>query len=42
VAEKLALERYERFDAERREAQRLAADADDLKTLESIVYPKKG
>ena len=42
VAEKLALERYERFDAERREAQRLAADADDLKTLESIVYPKNG
>ncbi len=42
VAEKLALERYERFAAERREAQRLAADADDLKTLESIVYPKKG
>lgn len=40
VAEKLALERYEHFDAERREAQRLAADADDLKTLESIVYPK--
>lgn len=42
VAEKLALERYERFDAERREAQRLEADADDLKTLESIVYPKNG
>ena len=39
VAEKLALERYERFDAERREAQRLVADADDLKTLESIVNP---
>lgn len=42
VAEKLALERYERFDAERREARRLAADADDLKTLESIVNPKNG
>ena len=42
VAEKLALERYERFDAERRDAQRLTADADDLKTLESIVNPKNG
>jgi hypothetical protein len=42
VAEKLALECYERFDTERREAHRLAADADDLKTLESIVYPKNG
>jgi hypothetical protein len=42
VAEKLALERYERFDAERREAQRLAAGADDLKMLESIVKPKNG
>ncbi len=42
VAEKLALDRYEHFDAERREAHRLAADTDDLKTLESIVYPKNG
>lgn len=42
VAEKLALECYGRFDAERREAERLAADADDLRALESIVYPKNG
>jgi hypothetical protein len=30
VAEKLALERYESFDAARREAARLAADAEDM------------
>lgn len=34
VAEKLALERYESFDAARREAARLAADAEDLAVLE--------
>jgi hypothetical protein len=34
VAEKLALERYETFDAERRGAARLAADAEDLISLE--------
>jgi hypothetical protein len=34
VAEKLALERYESFDATRREAARLAADSEDLATLE--------
>ncbi|WP_293002578.1 virulence RhuM family protein [Nevskia sp.] len=34
VAEKLALERYESFDAARREAARLAADAADMATLE--------
>lgn len=34
VAEKLALERYESFDAARREAARLAADAEDLAALE--------
>lgn len=36
VAEKLALERYEAFDSRRRLADRLAADADDLKALESL------
>ena len=35
VAEKLALERYESFDAHRREAARLAADAEDLEVLEN-------
>lgn len=33
VAEKLALERYESFDAARREAARVAADAEDLDAL---------
>ncbi|KAB2901776.1 MAG: virulence RhuM family protein [Dokdonella sp.] len=33
VAEKLALERYENFDAARREATRLAADAEDMAAL---------
>lgn len=36
VAEKLALERYETFDAARREAARLAADAEDVAALEQI------
>lgn len=36
VAEKLALERYETFDAARREAARLAADAEDVATLEQV------
>ncbi|MFZ2492842.1 MAG: virulence RhuM family protein [Thermoanaerobaculia bacterium] len=34
VAEKLALERYEMFDAERREAAQRAADAEDVAELE--------
>ncbi len=34
VATKLALERYESFDAARRDAARLAADAEDLQALE--------
>lgn len=34
VAEKLALERYESFDAARREAARLTADAEDMAALE--------
>lgn len=34
VAEKLALERYESFDAARREAARLAADTEDMAALE--------
>lgn len=33
VAEKLVLERYESFEAARREAERLMADADDMATL---------
>jgi hypothetical protein len=36
VAEKLALSRYEEFDAQRREAERLAADREDLAELEKI------
>ena len=36
VAERLALERYAEFDARRREAERLAADAEDVRALERI------
>ncbi len=36
VAEKLAQECYEEFDATRREAERLAADQEDVGTLEDI------
>jgi hypothetical protein len=36
VAEALALERYQEFDAQRREAERLAADREDFKELETI------
>ncbi|MHB1735380.1 MAG: RhuM family protein [Acidithiobacillus sp.] len=42
VAEKLALERYERFDAARREAVRLAADAEDLAALEQTERRLEG
>jgi hypothetical protein len=42
VAEKLALERYECFDAARREAARLAADAEDLATLERTERQLEG
>ena len=36
VAEKLALERYESFDATRRAAERMAADAENLAALEKV------
>jgi hypothetical protein len=36
VAEKLALGRYEEFDAQRREAERMATDREDLEELERI------
>jgi len=42
VAEKLALERYESFDAARREAARLAADAEDLAALERAERQLEG
>lgn len=42
VAEKLALERYETFDAARREAARLAADAEDLEALERTQRQLEG
>lgn len=42
VAEKLALERYESFDATRREAARLAADADDMAALEHTERALEG
>lgn len=42
VAEKLALERYENFDAARREAARLAADAEDMMVLEQTGQKLEG
>ena len=36
IAEAIALERYESFDTARREAGRLAADSEDMKTLERL------
>jgi len=38
VAEKLALERYESFDSARRDAMRVAADAEDLEALEQTEW----
>lgn len=38
VAEKLALERYEAFDTARREAERLAADHEDVAALEQVEH----
>ncbi len=42
VAAKLALERYEIFDAARREAARLAADAADVAALEQVERELEG
>lgn len=42
VAEKLALERYESFDAARREAVRLEADAEDMAALEQTERQLEG
>lgn len=42
VAEKLALERYESFDAARREAARLAADIEDMAELEQTELKLAG
>jgi hypothetical protein len=42
VAEKLALERYEAFDAARREAERLQADAEDMAALEQAERQLEG
>ncbi|MCA1804247.1 MAG: virulence RhuM family protein [Xanthomonadaceae bacterium] len=42
VVEKLALERYESFDTARREAVRLAADAEDLAALEQTERQLEG
>lgn len=42
VAERLALERYAEFDARRREAERLAADAEDVAVLEQVERQLEG
>ena len=41
-SETLALERYESFDAARREAARLAADAEDMESLEQTERQLEG
>jgi len=42
VAEKLALERYDSFEAARCEAARLAADAEDMAALEQTERQLEG
>lgn len=42
VAEKLALERYESFDAARGKAARLTADAEDMAALENAERKLEG
>lgn len=42
VAERLALERYESFDVARREAARVAADAEDMEALEDVERQLEG
>jgi len=42
VAERLALERYAEFDTKRREAERLAADAEDVQALEQVERTLEG
>jgi hypothetical protein len=41
VAQKLAAERFETFDAKRRTAEALAADADDIAQLEEMEKATK-
>jgi len=36
VARKLASERYDEFDAKRKEAEAIAADEEDIKELENL------
>ena len=42
VAENLALERYESFDAARREAARLASDAEDMEAVKETERALEG
>jgi hypothetical protein len=42
VAEKLALEQYAKFAAQRREAERIAADNEDMKVLEDVEKKLEG
>jgi hypothetical protein len=41
-AKQLAHERYDTFDAQRRQAEALAADAEDLNALEAVAKKGKG
>lgn len=41
-AKQIAHERYDHFDAQRRQAEALAADAEDLKALEAVAKKGKG
>ncbi|PZX21257.1 hypothetical protein C7416_1198 [Cupriavidus phytorum] len=42
MAEQLALERYTEFEAKRRDAERLAADAEDVAALERLEQQLEG
>jgi hypothetical protein len=42
VAQKLAAERYDTFDLKRKEAEAIAADADDIETLENLAKDLEG
>jgi hypothetical protein len=41
-AKQIAHERYDHFDAQRRQSEALAADAEDLKALEAVAKKGKG
>ncbi len=42
VAQKLAADRYDDFDAKRKEFDAIAADAEDIETLENLAKDLEG